>query len=232
MKSKISFIAFALFIAFAILLSFKTSVLSCDGYYPVNVGTKFQVTTYDKKNSAINVSNAEVIKTTAQGVLVHIISKDAKGKEMLNTDFDVICDGNSIIQDQKKLITKQVTAKMTDPSVQADVSGNNPVTPNQLTVGQTLPDNEIVIAIKAGTMNMNMNFKTYNRKVIGQESVTVPAGTFDCMVVTSNSDHKLMINSKNTTKTWIAKGVGLVKQETYTTSGKLEKTELLTAFSK
>lgn len=80
-------------------------------------------------------------------------------------------------------------------------------------------------------MTMNMTFKTFNRQVVAQEKIKVPAGTFECMVITSNIENKLMVTKKNTVKTWVAKGVGIVKQETYSTNGKLEKTELLTTFS-
>jgi archaellum component FlaF (FlaF/FlaG flagellin family) len=204
---------------------------ACDGYYANQKGTKYQTKSYDKKNKLVSISNYFVKDSDVKKTVVQVITTNDKGKETLNTDFDILCDGSSISIDQKKLMSKQITATMTDPSVTTTVSGNNLVTPNELTVGQSLPENEIDIEVKS-SINMTVKFKTFDRKVIGKEKITVPAGTFDCMIVSANSDAKVLVSKKSTTKSWLAKGVGLVKQETYSKDGKLEKTDFLTAFSK
>lgn len=214
-------------------ISFQSTMAQngCDGYYANQKGTKYQTKAYDKKNKLVSISNYVIKDSDAKKTVVQVTTTNDKGKETLNTDFDILCDGNSISIDQKKLMSKQITATMTDPSVSTTVSGNNLVTPNELIVGQSLPENEIDILVKS-SMNMTVKFKTFDRKVIGKEKITVPAGTFDCYIVTASLDAQVLVNKKTTTKSWLAKGVGLVKQETYSKKGDLEKTDFLTAFSK
>jgi hypothetical protein len=62
-----------------------------------------------------------------------------------------------------------------------------------------------------------------NRKVEAKESVTVPAGTFDCFKISYNSEIKIGFVKKNYRYiTWYAPEVGAVKSEFYSAKGKLE----------
>ena len=82
-------------------------------------------------------------------------------------------------------------------------------------------------------MNFNMSTLITDREVLGKESVTTPAGTFDCYIITQSTHIKSMAaNQKRTTKQWIAEGVGVVKSEDYNKKGKLDGTSVLTSFSK
>ena len=66
------------------------------------------------------------------------------------------------------------------------------------------------------------------RKVVGEETITTPAGSFDCMIYEQMSEVKVLeIKQKGITKTWYAKGVGDVKSESYTVKGKLRSRTLL-----
>jgi hypothetical protein len=154
---------------------------------------------------------------------------DSKGKQLVNTDYTVTCDGNEIVADQKKIVASTIAANMKDPNVTTEVRGENTRTPVALSVGQELPGNEIDIDVKSSGINMTIKVKTTNRKVAGQETITVPAGTFDCIVVTADTETIALVPKKTKTKTWMAKGIGLVKMETYDKKGKLEKVQLLTS---
>lgn len=58
--------------------------------------------------------------------------------------------------------------------------------------------------------------KCYNRKVIGQETIKTGAGTFNCYIVEKTVDVKLAgVSEKSSTKSWYARGIGIVKEETY-----------------
>lgn len=218
-------------ILFSSLVSLKVYAQEKIGYFPIQKGTKYEVTTYDKKNKVTNVTISEVIESNSTNALVHVISKDDKGKELLNSNIDVNLMPEGIEPDQKKLIEAEVSSRMTDPTVKTNVTGNNLIIPYELTIGQSLASNEIVLHIITSAMNMKMIFKTFDRKVVAQEKITVPAGTFDCMVITANLETKLLVLKKSTVKMWIAKGVGMVKQETYSSNGKVDKTEIMTSFA-
>ena len=79
-------------------------------------------------------------------------------------------------------------------------------------------------------MNITMNIS--NRKVDAVESITTPAGTFECYKISYDVAMKMMMNMKSKGVEWYAKGVGLVKNETYSSDGKLLGSNVLTAFKK
>ena len=86
--------------------------------------------------------------------------------------------------------------------------------------------------IQAGSVTMNFSVHNKNKIVVGKETITVPAGTFDCVIVTSDTDTKMMIAKHTKSKNWYAKGIGLVKQEDYNKKGKLIGKQVLTQFKK
>ena len=59
------------------------------------------------------------------------------------------------------------------------------------------------------------------------------AGTFDCYVIYSETKTKMMMANKTfPSRTWLAKGVGMVKQESYNKNGKLMGSMVLTQYTK
>jgi len=62
--------------------------------------------------------------------------------------------------------------------------------------------------------------------------VTTPAGTFDCIKMTQDTDVKAIFKMKAKTTTWYTKGVGMVKTENYDKNGKVESSTVLTKFEK
>jgi hypothetical protein len=70
-----------------------------------------------------------------------------------------------------------------------------------------------------------------DRKVVGKESVTTPAGTFDCFKITSNSTIKTKtvvgITMEFSAIEWLAPKAAIVKSESYK-KGKLQGYTLLT----
>ncbi|MFT5891771.1 MAG: hypothetical protein ACI9Y7_001878 [Dokdonia sp.] len=79
---------------------------------------------------------------------------------------------------------------------------------------------------------MNISVMMIDRKVQNKESITTPAGTFECYVITYTSKMKMGIGRTGSSKQWVAEGVGLVKQEDYNKKGKLTGSNMLTSFSK
>jgi hypothetical protein len=99
--------------------------------------------------------------------------------------------------------------------------------------GDLLKNGDMKIAFSSGGMTiMNMSFSVTNRKVEAVESVTTPAGTFDCYKISFDVATKMMVNVKTKGVEWYAKGVGMVKTETYSTDGKLLGSNILTSIKK
>jgi hypothetical protein len=119
-----------------------------------------------------------------------------------------------------------------NPDMQAEITGTDIEWPNNLSVGQELPDANVSMKMNMGGISMTMEMDITARKVEKKETVTTPAGTFDCYVVYSETHSKMMMaNQTFPSRTWLAEGVGMVKNESYNKNGKLTNYMLLTAKS-
>lgn len=221
----------------ALFLVANTAVAQsgCSQYYPLVDGASFQYTSYDKKGKEEGQIDYKVTNVNGSGdnisaTMVMEIS-DTKGNTY-SSDYDITCDGNVVRIDFKSLMNEQMLSQFGD--MEMDVTGTDMELPNNLSVGQELPDSNMNLKMKmGGAMNMNMNVETLNRKVEKKESVTTPAGTFECYVVYSETRTKMMMtNQTMPSRVWLAEGVGMVKQESYNKSGKLMASSVLTRFSK
>ncbi len=208
---------------------------SCSAYYPLVDGANFQYTNYNKKGKEEGQINYKVTNVQNGGDTVSATMMmeyvDKKGNSY-TSDYNIACDGNVVKIDFKSLMNEQMLSQFED--MEMDISGTDVELPNNLSVGQELPDGNMELKMKmGGAINMNMNVETINRKVEKQESVTTPAGTFDCFVIYSETKTKMMMGNKTLpSRTWLAEGVGMVKQESYNNKGKLTGSMVLTQYSK
>ena len=79
---------------------------------------------------------------------------------------------------------------------------------------------------------MNMAFDMVNRTVEKKETLTTPAGTFDCYVITSDNNAKMMMaNTAHTSRMWLAEGIGMIRQDVFNKKGKRVSKAVLTKLS-
>lgn len=205
---------------------------SCDAYYPVRSGSVMELTHYNAKGKATAITHTEINEKSREGSRIIFeataTAMDEKRKELSKNAYTMSCDGGEFRMDMR--------GSMTQPQMEGvtmEIDADELVFPNTLTVGQELPEGSMTIK---GSMNgmqiMNNTIRVYNRKVTGSESKTTPAGTFDCMVIEEDTDGSVM-GMKFTThsKTWISKGAGMVRSESYK-NGKLESYSELTSLAK
>lgn len=98
------------------------------------------------------------------------------------------------------------------PRMNVTARGADSILPGNMTPGDSLPEASAVATV----MGVNYNVKVIERKVVRNETITVPAGTFDCVVV---SEHKIEkapgYNRDTVAETWYARGVGMVRHDTF-----------------
>lgn len=70
-------------------------------------------------------------------------------------------------------------------------------------------------------MNMEMNMRIFDRKVEGTESVTTPAGTFNCFKLSQSVEMKMMFSVSAKSIEFYSKEFGMVRSESYDSKGKL-----------
>ena len=92
-----------------------------------------------------------------------------------------------------------------------------PSIPSTLSVGQGLECGTIEWEV----MGMKSSHTVTSHKVVAQEEITTPAGTYDCFVVEQKYNMKSGFSkSEGMNKVWYAKGIGAVKTENYDKKGK------------
>lgn len=215
----------------AIILSLQTfGQGACSAYYPFEEGTKFVVTSYNKKGKTESSVKYEVTKASNNVASLSAKVFDDKNKEITQTGYDVTCDGETISIDFQSLLNPEILKQYKDMDM--ELTGSNIEFPTNLEVGQDLKDANMNMAIDLSGMKMNIKLDMVDRKVISKESITTPAGTFDCFVLTYTTEMKMGVKQRFQIKEWVAKGVGMVRSEHYSKNGKLSGYSELTSFSK
>jgi len=112
---------------------------------------------------------------------------------------------------------------------EVEVKGNNMQIPLNPVPGQTLPDANIEMSMKMGFVNMKMSADITNRKVETIEDISVSGGTFKCYKFSGDVNTVAMgIKVQAKSIEWYAKGVGMVRTESYDKKGNLTgRTELV-----
>lgn len=227
-----------LFTLTIVFISFFTKAQdNCSAFYPMTEGASFSYNLYDKKDKPSGTTEYKVIKVENDSgntvATMNVKAGGTKPKDQMELEYQVTCNGDGISIDFNSMLSPQLKAQMEQMDAEINVTGTNIEIPNNLSVGQELRDGELLVAMSMSGIKMNTEVKTTDRKVIGEETVITPAGTFDCYVLTSTISTKAMMAKINMSdKLWLAKGVGIVKQETYNKKGKLESRMELASFSK
>ncbi len=216
------------------LFSIPVSAQNCSKYYPMVEGAAFQYTNYNKKGKTEGVADYKVSNVNTSGdvtsATMSIDLKDEKGKEIYATAYNFTCTGNMVSIDYESLIPSSTLQQFED--MEMDISGTDLELPNDLSVGLELPDSNVSIKISMSGINMNTTVDMVNRKVEKQESVTTPAGTFDCYVIYSENVIKaMMVNQSFPSRVWYSEGVGMIKQYSYKKNGDLMTSSILTKYS-
>ena len=211
--------------------SFLYSQDNCSRFYPLTEGATMEYTSYNKKDKEEGKVTYNVGKVSNEGnktiATMQIQMTDDKGKDTYSTEYHITCDGDKVNIDFQSLISEQMLQQYKDMDMQ--ISGTDVELPNNLEVGQTLADANVAIKINMGTLNMNMNIETLNRKVEKKETITTPAGTFTCFVIYSENHTKMMVGTQIfPSRVWLAEGIGMIKNEYYTKNGKLSGSSKLT----
>lgn len=230
MKTKLLF-------TLAFLTCITTSIAqdNCSKFYPMNEGVSMEYTNYNKKGKVEGVSSYKVVEAVNNGNVTNatmaIDLKDNKGKDAYSTTYNLTCTGNMVTLDYESLLPSEMMEQYGDMDI--EISGNDIEIPNDLSVGQKLNDANVAMKISMSGINMNMTVDMTNRNVEKKESISTPAGTYDCYVLYSENRSKMMMaNQVYPSRVWLAEGVGMVKQETYKKNGDLMSSTLLTAHSK
>jgi hypothetical protein len=202
-----------LLLSVAFLLTYVV-VLAQRPYCCITQGAEMEYSIFDSKGDRTVGSKSTVISASGSNGNYDIVMKtEAPGMPPMEVST-IIRGGNASVN-------------MGGASVVID--GKIPFVPTRLAVGMELDCGTVTVKMMGieSTMVINSN------KVIGREELTTDAGTFKCYIVEQQYQATAMgFKSKGVQRTWYARGVGMVKMETFDGKGRLAQTQLLTSFSR
>ncbi|MGB6152844.1 MAG: hypothetical protein WBG48_12740, partial [Pricia sp.] len=223
--------------SFLLTISICSAQNECSKFYPLEEGISFQYSNFDKKgkpDGTVSYTISEVTDTGSSTTATFDLKyEDKKGKELFESNYTITCEDGTVNIDYQSLFPTQMLEQYAEMDLEMDITGTDIELPNDLSVGQELPDANVSMQMNMGGIKMTTTVDQTNRKVEKKESVTTAAGTFDCHLITETTTSKTMGASfELNSKLWLAEGVGMVKQESYKKNGDLMSSTELTEFSK
>jgi hypothetical protein len=193
---------------------------NCNFYY-LQDGKTAEITFYSKKGDESGKSVYAITSASKTGsvttatVASEVFSK--KGKSVAKAINNVKCENGMLMVDMKAFISPEQAEQ-----IKADAKASEVYLayPANMKVGDALPDGTMNLDIQQNNgMKSNVDIKITNRKVDGQESVTTPAGTWNCFKITYHSAVRIALMGigipvKADVTEWFAPNFGVVKTET------------------
>ncbi len=214
----------------------------CNSFFPLKENVKYEYDHFDKKDK-LSLRTTQSFKdiagsgTNMKAKMVQEVIDVKKDKIISTAETDWNCEDGTLHFTMNSMtmgMDNGQQANMGAGGMTVDVTGDKMDLPSALQVGQTLKDiNYNIKMTMSGVTIMNRDLAVTDRKVEAQESITTPAGTFDCYKVNFTTTSTGGIGS-GTIKTtiWYAKDVGLVKSENYKDDGKVLGKQILHKVSK
>jgi hypothetical protein len=200
------------------LPAFAGIAQSCTGYYFLQNNKTIERTLYTSsgKENGKQISVISGVTTSGTGVTALISSEmfNKKEKSIAKGTNSIRCDAGVLMVDIKMSMSpeqqKQTAAAKSD-NVYIEYPAN-------MKEGDALKDASIVIQMNNNGADQTLEMNIINRKVIGKETITSTAGTWDCFKITFKT--KLMIKTMGIGvpitmegTEWFCPGFGAVKSE-------------------
>jgi hypothetical protein len=193
---------------------------NCTDYYYMQNNKTIEMMIYNKKGKETGRNVYKISNVTQTGnsatSTVNAEMFDPKGKSLSSATNNMQCTGGVVMMDMKMFIPAAQQQQMGTVSG----SANNVYLeyPASMKEGDVLKDGQFSMDFKstsgiAGSISVAIT----ERKVTGKESVTTPAGTWECFKITNHTkiNMKIIVGipiNMDVTE-WYAPGFGVVKTE-------------------
>ncbi|HEV7232585.1 MAG TPA: hypothetical protein VGO45_14710 [Bacteroidia bacterium] len=192
----------------------------CAGYYFMQGNKTVEMTLYKKDGdeNGKQVYTVSNVSKTATGMTSVVNSElfNKKGKSTAKGTNNMECTGGVFKVDLKMMIAPEQQKQLANGTAQ----GENMYLeyPSTMKAGDDLKDGNMHLDMKVNNMDETVDLNIISRKVTGKESVTSPAGTWDCFRITFVSKMQIKVMGIGVPVTiegteWYAPGFGVVKSE-------------------
>lgn len=202
-----------------LLASLCSGMQAQEGFYNNKVGTTLKWAIYDGSGDLFGYCHEKLVSMegdiTNAKISYAYMFYDAGRKSVVGDrpfEFYVTLD-NGVTKAYVNNVAKAIQSGDYMPA--ADLSS----IPVGISVGDRLKDTEIKVKVLTIVTVTNSYL---NRRVTAKETVTVPAGTFECFLV--EDDESFTNSGPFHVKTWVAKDIGIVRQVIYKKDGTVNQT--------
>ncbi|NPA44223.1 MAG: hypothetical protein GXO49_01685 [Chlorobi bacterium] len=215
----------------AILFASNIYSQGCEAYIPTKLGEKLTYKTSNKKGKVESYYSDKLLSIKEEdGATKYAVLRENFDKKKNLTNADTVffyCKGSSFYIDMSSYLNNEEMSKYDESMIQLEVK--NIGYPTNMKPGMNLEDGYINANISAGFMPIVFRTDVINRKVVASESVTTEAGTFQTLKITQDLKIKIaFVKVDASSITWVKKGIGTIKTETYDKKGGLmSSTELV-----
>jgi len=226
-----------LIVLMVICVSLTTKAQECDTYLLLNEGSSFEYTNYDKKGKALTVGNHLAVKVTEEEGNyksdIKLDVKDLKKGDTFTMEYEVGCKDGVLSIDMSRFFDSRQLMQYEGSDFDIAIEGDMLYFPRDLVEGAELNDGNITIKVnKDGFTFITMTMTVFNRKVLGKESITTEAGTFNCQKVSYDFESKFgILKVKGSATEWYHDDRLIIKSESYNKKGKLIGSTALTRIS-
>lgn len=189
----------------------------CDDYLLLKEGSFVEYTNFDKKGNAITVGNhkAEMVEKVGDKFTskINLELKNLDKGDTFNMEYDVSCEGGVLSIDMSRFFDSSQLMQYEGADFNIDIEGDMLYFPRELVEGEELNDGHITIKVnKDGFTFVTMTMNVLNRKVLGKETITTKAGTFDCIKVSFDYESKFgFIKVRGSAEEWYHDNRVLIK---------------------
>lgn len=219
---------------FSLMLTYALiAQVDCNPYMPAEEGNTWEITNYTPKGKVSGIVRYELLQKEQSGddltFTVRTTSFDKNDEEIYVSEFEAYCKDGEFSFDMAFMMDGAAMSGYQNMDVSVDA--DDYTLPNlDAPAGTTMPDGSLKINIATGgPINMTTTVNVTDRKIEGRETITTPAGTFDCVILSQSVNTKMVMKVEASAKDWYAPGVGLVRSESYNRKGKLTGYSELTA---
>lgn len=221
------------FLLIASLLLYATIAEAQEIFFPSTVGVVLEYKNYDKKEKETGTTRYTITEVTKRGNdkdITYLMEKmDLNNAIEFENKMTVHIKDDMIYVDMGKIIKQAILKKKGEMPKGFKISGTDIVTPSNISAGDTLPNSQVDMTMKKGILKINVSMKITDRLVESVANKGVKAGNFEAYKMTSKMEVKAMgIKTNMQTTEWQARGIGMIRSESYDGKGKLESfTELV-----
>jgi hypothetical protein len=214
---------------YVLLLLFAAQpVINAQGYYCDRQGARLEYVRKNIKDGSTewrHIMNITDVKKRSDGTVITSASTflKANGKPYYKGDIVeqvVLRDNNDVWVDMELVTINYIKGRA---GLNATAQAAPSILPADMAPGDTLPQ----VTGKGKVSLLSFSFHIWDRKVLREETISLPAGTFKCVVLEEHRKENAPGNNREVLNhTWYSKGVGMVRHDTYI-NGKLDTSETL-----